>query len=73
MEMATALKSKRCIIYVDEVMFTSRSILKREYSNRYTNIMVDYNDFTLKTTAVIAAISREHGLVHYMCTGKSVN
>lgn len=42
-KMTAAIKSKRCIIYVDEIMFTSSSVLKREYSTKGTNIMVDYN------------------------------
>ena len=69
----TAISKGRSIIYIDEVMFTTSSILKMEYSRKFENIRVDYKSFNLKTTAVIAAISNEGGLVFYKSYDKSIN
>ena len=68
-----AIDAKKSIIYLDEVMFTNSSILKVEYSAKYTNIEVDYKRFNLKTTAVIAAISKEDGLTLFKCYDKSID
>jgi transposase len=54
-------------------MFTTSSILKVDYSAKYTNIEVDYKRFNLKTTAVIAAVSFEDGLTFFKCYEKSIN
>ena len=54
-------------------MFTRRSIRKREFSARHTNINVDYSQMNIKTTATIAGISMQQGLVHWKNYDKSVN
>jgi hypothetical protein len=51
------------VIYLDEVMFTLRSVNTREFSNKYQNIAVDISSINIETTAVIAAISYEHGVL----------
>ena len=63
--MREVLAKKRTIVYLDEVMFTQRSVLNREYSNIGCNIEVNAQDFNLKTTAVLAGITQEHGMLIY--------
>lgn len=72
-QLSAAISSNQLIIYIDEVMFTSKSILKREYSARHQNIKVDYNKMYLETTAVVAAITQQEGLLMFKCVGKSIN
>ena len=43
-------------------MFTIRSVMNREFSNKYENIEIDRSRLGIKTTAVIASISREKGI-----------
>ena len=61
------------MIYLDEVMFTLRSVNTREFSNKYQNIAVDISSINIKTTAVIAAITHEHGVLLHGCFERSVN
>ena len=61
------------MIYLDEVMFTLRSVNTREFSNKYQNIAVDISSINIKTTAVIAAITYEHGVLLHGCFDRSVN
>ena len=46
--------------------------MSREYSNRRENIQMDHKDFNIKTTAVAAAITSEHGMLLWRDYGKSV-
>ena len=71
--MREAIAKKMTIVFIDEVMFTTRAIMTREYSNRGSNIEVNPQDFNIKTTAVIAAISEEHGILSSECYDRSVN
>ena len=61
------------MIYLDEVMFTVRSVNTREFSNKNQNIAVDISSINIKTTAVIAAITYEHGVLLHGCFDRSVN
>jgi hypothetical protein len=54
-----AIADKRTLVYCDEVCFTTSSILKRAYSNLHQNLCVDYQNFYMETTAVIAAVSAD--------------
>jgi hypothetical protein len=45
--MREAIEAKVTIVYLDEVMFTQRTIMNREYSNRATNIEVNPQDFDI--------------------------
>ena len=53
-------------------MFTHRAIANREYSNQHMNIEVNPKDNDIKTTAVLAAITKEHGVLLCECYGRSV-
>ena len=54
-------------------MHTRSSVRKLEFSNRNQNINVDLSQFNIKTTATIAGISYQHGLVNWRNFDKSVN
>lgn len=54
-------------------MFTVRTVNKREFSNPYTNIMMDMTKMNIKTTAVIGAITEEHGVFDWKQYPKSIN
>ena len=54
-------------------MFTIRSVNTREFSNRNVNIEMDFKSISIKTTAVVAAITFEHGVLYYECFDRSVN
>lgn len=54
-------------------MFTVRSVNKREYSNPYCNIQMDMSKMHISTTAVIASITREHGVFDWKQYPQSVN
>ena len=43
------------------------------FSNRNENIAIDFQGINVKTTAVVAAITSEHGLLYYECFDRSVN
>ena len=60
-------------LFFDEVMFTHKSIMSREYSNLYQNIEVNPANFDIQTTAVIAGITREHGMLINEAYKRSVN
>ena len=70
--MLEAMSSQHPILFLDEAMFTRRTIMKREYSNLNQNIEVDFARFNMRTTATIACISQEQGLVLWKDYGKSV-
>ena len=61
------------ICYMDEVMFTVRTVNKREFSNRYQNVTIDFKRMHIQTTAVAAAFSMEHGLLALRQYPKSLN
>ena len=72
-ELQELIDQRYTIIYLDEVMFTTRTVLSREYSNKNQNIQIDYKDINTDTTAVIAAISFETGVDLCISHKKSVN
>ena len=55
------------------MVFSSRSVKKCEFSNRFSNICIDRSHINIKCTAVIAAISKQKGLIHWKQFEKSVN
>ena len=59
------MRDNAIIVFLDEVMFTSKSVLKRAFSNQYTNVLMDMKRNQTKTTAVIAAITHEHGMLYW--------
>jgi len=64
-QLEKARKDNAVVLYLDEVMFTVNTVNKRAFSNEYVNIEMDMKQNRTKTTAVIAAISREHGMLYW--------
>ena len=60
--MRAAIKDKVPIIYVDETMFTKRTIKGEAYSGRHSNIRVKEEDVMTPYVAAIAAVSKDRGL-----------
>ena len=61
------------IIYLDEVMFTTRTMPTHEWSRKNTNVTISYDQFQQSAVAGIAAISAERGIDVVMLFKKSVN
>ena len=72
-QLQSELNAGALVIYLDEVMFTIKSINTHAFSNRNENIAIDFQGINVKTTAVVAAITSEHGLLYYECFDRSVN
>ena len=53
---------QRRIIVLDEIVFTKRSILQREYSGKNTNLSIDQADIYTGYRKVIATMNRERGI-----------
>ena len=68
-----AQQEQALIVYVDEVCFTNKTHETRAYSNRNESVVMDLSHFRVKTTAVIAAITHEHGMLLWKQMGKSAN
>ena len=54
-------------------MWTRRTFNKKEYSNPFERIKVDLKRLKIATTATVATISDEHGLVSWKNYDKSIN
>ena len=50
------------IIYLDEMMVTTRTMPTHEWSLKNTNVLIDYHQFDQQAIASIAAISSERGV-----------
>ena len=72
-EIVDARESGRCLVWMDECMFTKSSVLKRTWGNCNETINLDYKRLNIKTTAICAAITEQHGVLCWKEYGKSVN
>ena len=61
------------IIYLDEMMVTTRTMPTHEWSLKNTNATISYHQFEQKAISAIAAISAQLGLDMVMLFDKSVN
>jgi len=61
-----AMNQKRRVLYLDEVVFTKQTVPKLEYAARYKNQTVNEQDYYHRYYAVIAAISNDRGMDHFM-------
>ena len=68
-----AMKSGRKIIFLDEVVFTSKTILGRAYSNKGCNVMIERNKLNQAYFSVIAAISTDNKVVHLFFKDGAIN
>ena len=54
----------RTLIYLDEIMFTKRSVCLLEYSHKNTNLTVDQEEVYIGYRAAIATMTAERGILH---------
>ena len=62
----------RRIIYLDEINFTKRSVLLREWSSKNTNLTIDNEDIYVGYRSVIASMTEEAGITHIQKQGSAV-
>ena len=72
-EVATAVAEERVVIFCDECMFTHATMPKLAFACMGDNVTVDPSHGNSTATALIAGISAEHGLVHFLMYDRSVN
>ena len=61
------------IIYLDETMFTRKTVAQTEWALSGENMTVDEAKLNEPTLAMLAAISKDKGREHYRVFPKSVN
>ena len=72
-QMRSMKRQKRRIIYIDETVFTKRTISSRTYSSKEQNIVIDDGVTGCPSTTVIAAVSREKGVDHIAIQQTQIN
>ena len=61
------------VIYVDECIFSSKTQLKRSWSNKHESISYHDQRRSIETMALLAGISEEQGLEHYMIKSRVIS
>ena len=72
-QLKKAKKDGYRIIYIDETMFTRANIPKSEWSLPKQNFSAPFSRLDEPTLAVLAGISQENGMEHFMIFDRSVN
>ena len=70
-----AKREGRLIVYIDEILFSKRSIKLREWAKKNSNLTVNQEDVYVGFRSVIAGMTEEHGIglikIHEQpCTGE---
>ena len=61
------------VIYIDETMFTRKTIAETEWAKKGQNMQVDQAKLDEPTLALLCGISKEKGLEHFEIFENSVN
>ena len=61
------------IIYLDETMFTRKTLHSAEWTRKNENMRVDQAKLDEPTIALLCGISKERGVEHYQQFDRSVN
>ena len=61
------------VVFLDEAVFTFNTFNTKAWSSKYTSIKVKDSSMRVKTQALIAAISEDVGLDHYLIHPKSIS
>ena len=69
----SAIKTGKKIIFLDEVVFTSKTLLMRVYSNKGCNITIDRDKLNHAYWSVIAAISMDNKVEHLYFEAGAIN
>ena len=62
-ELEQARSEGRLIVFLDEIIFSKRSLLLREYSCKNSNLTVDQKEVYVGYRAVIASMTEEGGIL----------
>ena len=68
-----AEKQDRKFIYVDELVFTKQTLLRKAYSHRFTNLAVNQLDVYTGYHCAVVAVSTEKGLEHALISDSAIN
>ena len=60
------------IIFIDEAVFTFNTFMTKAWSSAYTSISVREGDIKVKAQAIVAGISLDKGLEHFLLSLKSI-
>ena len=61
------------IIFIDEAVFTFSTFNTKAWSPAYASIAVREGDIRIKTQAIIAGVSLDKGLEHFLISLKSIS
>lgn len=67
-----AEEEHRKIIYVDEAVFSFKTFKTNAWASPYTNLKIDNSKIRLTAQALVAGISEDKGLEHYLLNKKSI-
>lgn len=68
-----SLSDGREILFLDECVFTFNTMQKRAWSLPKQNIQFTESNINLQATSVLAVISKESGLFHYVIVPKAID
>ena len=68
-----AKKEHHDIVWIDEVMFTTRTQAEKAWSHKYDPFYVDMQKTNMEPIAVVAAVSERYGVDLVMMFERSVN
>ena len=71
--MREAKAEERVIVYLDELNFTKRSLLTREWSSKNSNLSVDQEEVYVGYRSVIASMTEEKGIDHLQLHMEAIN
>ena len=72
-ELREAKAEERVIIYLDELNFTKRSLLTREWSSKNSNLSVDQEEVYVGYRSVIASMTETKGIDHLQLHMEAIN
>ena len=70
---AEARSEGRKFIYLDEINFTKRSVVLREWSGKNSNLTIDQQEIYIGYRSVIASMSEEAGMNHVRIQAKAID
>ena len=71
-EISAARREGRTLVFLDEINFTKRSLVQREWSGKNSNLTVDQEDVYVGFRSVIAAMTEEEGIKHVRIQSEAV-
>ena len=72
-EVHRAVAAGKRLIYTDEAMFTTSTMMKRGYSAKHSNVTLEESLVSSPALAVVAGVSSERGLEAYNIQARSID